>query len=502
MKKKRERLPHHSFDSSFAREFPIANKVPALLVIYNIQTGKYVYVNAAVRRLLGYSPLQLKREGYLFVASLVHPDDMPRIREQNAQALKVANTKPYPKTDEPVVTFEYRMRHKNGKYRWLHSDGTVYDRDEQGKVLHVLNVFVDITDRKEAELATHAAIHQFQYIADNASANLLYMDRNGTIVYANDVTYKRLGYSKAAFYKRKAWQFDIAYTKKEYQTLFDRAQKEYIAPLESTIKKKNGQTIMLETAMNGVMFEKTPYLFCMSHDISERKKLEQQKDEFVAIASHELKTPVTSIKAYTQVLHRRFAKAGNTYAAYMLSKLDTQVTRLTKLIGDLLDVSKVQAGKLALEKERFDINMVVKDIVEEMQRLTTQHTIQLDLSEKQRLYGDKERIGQVLTNLLSNAIKYSPDAKEIIVKTEKKYDAFLMYVQDFGVGIPKKHLSNVFDRFFRVGKWGKSNYPGLGLGLYISFEIIKRHGGSMWVESVEGKGSTFYVSLPLQKKRG
>lgn len=502
MKKKRERLPHHSFDLSFAREFPIANKIPALLVIYNIQTGKYVYVNAAVRRLLGYSPLQLKRKGYPFIASLVHPDDMPRIMEQNAQALKVANTKPYPKTDEIIVTFEYRMRHKNGKYRWLHSDGTVYDRDNNGNVLHVLNVSVDITTRKEAELVADSAIKRFQYIADNASAILAYLDRKGTIVYANAISYALLGLSKEAFYKRKAWDFDRSFTQKQYQAFFDRTQKEHISPFEVTIKKKNGQPMVLEVAVNGVIFQDTPYLFCMAHDVSARKKLEQQKDEFVAIASHELKTPVTSIKAYTQVLHRRFAKAGNTYAAYMLSKLDTQVTRLTKLIGDLLDVSKVQAGKLALEKEQFDINMVVKDIVEEMQRLTTQHTIQLDLSEKQRLYGDKERIGQVLINLLSNAIKYSPDAQEIIVKTEKKYDAFLMYVQDFGVGIPKKHLGNVFDRFFRVRKRGKSNYPGLGLGLYISFEIIKRHGGSMWVESVEGKGSTFYVSLPLQKKRG
>lgn len=233
-------------------------------------------------------------------------------------------------------------------------------------------------------------------------------------------------------------------------------------------------------------------------EIEQRKKLEKQKDEFIGIASHELKTPVTSIKAYTQVLKRKFEKRGDTNSAYQLAKMDAQINKLADLIGDLLDVTKIQAGKLQFHIEEFDFDELVKEIVEIMQLTAENHDIHLQGSTHKKVYGDKERIGQVITNLISNAIKYSPHNKEIIVKMTGHADKVELCVQDFGVGIEKDKQDKIFERFYRVSGPENMTFPGLGLGLYISSEIIKRLGGKIWVESVLGKGSSFSFMIPIE----
>jgi signal transduction histidine kinase len=236
-------------------------------------------------------------------------------------------------------------------------------------------------------------------------------------------------------------------------------------------------------------------------EINERRKLEKQKDEFIGIASHELKTPVTSIKAYTQVLQFRFRKEENSKATQLLSKMDAQIDKLANLVSDLLDVTKVQGGKLQFHKSYFDSNELIEEIVEEMQRTTEKHLIIKDLAHSKSLWGDRDRIGQVIINFLTNAIKYSPHSEKIIVKTSIDSKNIIISVQDFGVGIPKEAQKKVFNRFFRVGGDKLETFPGLGLGLYISSEIIKRHNGKIWVESEKGQGSTFYLSLPINKRQ-
>ncbi len=235
-------------------------------------------------------------------------------------------------------------------------------------------------------------------------------------------------------------------------------------------------------------------------DITERKQLERQKDDFLGIASHELKTPVTSIKAYGQVLQKIFTKKGDGISTEMLQKMDAQVNKLTNLIGDLLDVTKIQSGNLVLHEETFNFNRFIEETMQEMQLTTDQHQLVVKLGAPVEIYGDKERVAQVLTNLISNAIKYSPHAKKIIVQSVKTRDTVTLSVQDFGIGIPKKKQPLVFERFYRVSGSKEDTFPGLGLGLFISAEIIKRQGGKIWVESTEGKGSTFYFSLPLRQK--
>ena len=234
-------------------------------------------------------------------------------------------------------------------------------------------------------------------------------------------------------------------------------------------------------------------------DITEQKQLQQQKDEFIGIASHELKTPVTSIKAYTQVLQAVFEREGDEKKAAMLGKMNNQVDRLTSLIGDLLDVTKIQSGRLQFNDDYFDFNQLIIDLAEDLQRTTNKHKIITELHATGLVYADKDRISQVITNLISNAIKYSPQAEQIIVNTTVEYNEIRLCVQDFGIGISADKKDKVFEQFYRVSGDKQHTFPGLGLGLYISSEIIKREGGRIWVDSTIGKGSNFCFALRLDR---
>lgn len=233
-------------------------------------------------------------------------------------------------------------------------------------------------------------------------------------------------------------------------------------------------------------------------DITERKELEKRKDEFISIASHELKTPITSLKAFTQILSKLLKEEEQSQANQYLTRMHVQINKITMLIEELLDINKIEQKKLSFEKQEFDIKELSLEIVEDIKVVNPDFKIQIKGASRVKIFGDRDRIGQVLINLLNNAIKYSPNSKEIILTIEKKEGFVEVSVKDFGIGIAKNHLGLVFDRFFRAPGLKQETFPGLGLGLYISAEIIKRHGGKITVKSKEGKGSTFSFYIPLK----
>ncbi len=256
--------------------------------------------------------------------------------------------------------------------------------------------------------------------------------------------------------------------------------------------------------LNAQRIDHVDLILLAMEDITERKQAErareqmlEQRTEFMAIASHELKTPVTTLKGYTQMLLTRFTNAGDERSAALLVKMNTQLGKLIHLITELLDVTKIEAGQLSWHTEPFDLNALVRDIVEEMGQMSERHQIRLEETLPLLVSGDGERLGQVLTNLLTNAMKYSPQANEIVVRLALGTQSATVSVQDFGIGIaPEKH-EHLFERFFRVSDPASKTFPGLGLGLFISAQIVKRHGGRMWVESRAGVGSTFFFTVPL-----
>lgn len=225
------------------------------------------------------------------------------------------------------------------------------------------------------------------------------------------------------------------------------------------------------------------------------------RDDFISVASHELKTPVTSVKMFAQILKKHSEQIGDTKAVNHLTKMDNQINKLTELIYDLLNVSKIQAGRMEFRKELFDFDKAVKEVVDILQQSETKHTIVIEGLTKKKIYGDEERIGQVINNLVSNAIKYSPKSDKIIIRAKANKENVNVAVQDFGIGMEKAHLARIFERFYRVYDTTDKTFPGLGIGLYITSEIIKRHGGKFWVDSIPGTGSTFYFSLPIEEKK-
>lgn len=235
------------------------------------------------------------------------------------------------------------------------------------------------------------------------------------------------------------------------------------------------------------------------HDVSESWLVEKQKDTFTATASHELKTPVTTIKAFIQILQKRLAKCDDAEIIRYLSKVDLQLNRLTGLIEELLDVTRIEAGKLELHQEKLDIDQIIDETVEDFQKITETHCLIKHGKVGGIIFGDRDRLNQVLINLISNAIKYSPGSNEIIIRTAKRKSEVVVSVQDFGIGIPKKDRFKIFDRFYRVINSSGERFGGLGLGLYIASEIIIKHGGKIGVRSEENRGSTFFFTLPLKE---
>lgn len=236
-------------------------------------------------------------------------------------------------------------------------------------------------------------------------------------------------------------------------------------------------------------------------DINEKKLLQKQQNDFVSIATHELKTPVPSAKAFAQVLQRKFQKSGDKFSATQLGKIDMQMNNLTALISDMLDATKIDSGQLRMNFELFTFDVFVKEIVEDVQRTSIKHKIRIEGKTNKKIIADRERTGQVLINLLTNAMKYSPDSNNIIVHLKGTSTTVEVGVQDFGIGIPKDKQLKVFERFYRVIGAKDNTFSGLGLGLFISSEIIKRQNGKIWVESKYKNGSTFCFTLPIQQTK-
>ncbi|GAC1369471.1 MAG: hypothetical protein NVS2B12_21770 [Ktedonobacteraceae bacterium] len=232
-------------------------------------------------------------------------------------------------------------------------------------------------------------------------------------------------------------------------------------------------------------------------DITKQKEAEQRKDEFISTASHELRTPLTTVKATTQLLKRTAIKRNLPEIALSLTKMEGQINLLTRLIAELLDVSKIQAGQIDYLEEPIEIDGFVHEVVETFQLIAPSHRIIVSGSTQQQISGDRGRLEQVLVNLLNNAVKYSPHAQQVdIILSSDDEEHAIIRVRDYGNGIAREDQSRIFERFYRASNPYSKTIAGLGMGLYIASEIVKRHAGQINVESKVGEGSTFSVMLP------
>ena len=225
------------------------------------------------------------------------------------------------------------------------------------------------------------------------------------------------------------------------------------------------------------------------------------------MASHELKTPITSINGYVQLLLNIYNEQNDeklhmskTVVKSSLNTIARQVSKLTRLVSELLDLSKIESGKLELHTSEFSLTELLEESVQDARNTTSRHAIIFDSDFDGKIKADKDRIGQVMTNLLNNAIKYSPDADKIEVSLKGDNKMAVIHVKDYGIGIDKKEQLRIFERFYRVEGRSEQTYPGFGIGLFITSEIVQRHMGTISVRSEKGRGAVFTVTLPLTSK--
>ncbi|HLV99279.1 MAG TPA: ATP-binding protein, partial [Ktedonobacterales bacterium] len=293
-------------------------------------------------------------------------------------------------------------------------------------------------------------------------------------------------------------------------------QEEPIRYLQEVMRRPDGTTLPVlvsavrlpafaqehSQALDGVA--PRPMAAIVMQDITALKEAERLKDEFVALVSHELKNPLTSIKGYTQLLRAQLeAREGlalSEQEQLCLHVVEEEADRLSALASDVIDVSRLQSGRLVLRIEELDLVSLVRQVAERLQITTKAHTLHLLAdSDSIWLHGDRNRLEQVLLNLIANAIKYTPQGGSIDITVTQAEDGQSVQVRihDCGIGIPQEQQARLFARFSRASNASAHGITGTGLGLFLCRELIERHGGRIWLESEEGQGSTFSFLLPL-----
>ncbi len=263
-------------------------------------------------------------------------------------------------------------------------------------------------------------------------------------------------------------------------------------------RRKDGTEFAAEASISKLDLEMGPICTVILRDISDRKHIEQMKDEFVSIVSHELRTPLTSIHGSLGLLASGLLNA-NSEAGQRLLKIAVNSTdRLVRLINDILDIERIESGRVKMENQLCSVPDLITAAVNEIQGIADKAQIKLSVSTvAAELRGDRDRIVQTLTNLLSNAIKFSPMGSTIFITTKPQNQSIQFTVQDQGRGIPPEKLEMIFERFQQVDSSDSRNHEGTGLGLSICHSIVSQHGGTIWVESTLGQGSSFHFTLPL-----
>jgi two-component system CheB/CheR fusion protein len=421
----------------------------------------------------------------------LHPEDTSTVERELQESIK--QRKP--------LDIEFRIVWPDGSVHWILSKAYPY-YDWAGEAEKMVGVNINVTERRRAIEALAESEKRFHNMSDNAPVMIWMADESQHCTFLNKTwlsfTGKKLEEECGAGWYKGIHPEDLDRFLQVYDNAY--ANKEEFK-IDYRIRRADGQ---YRWVMNyGVPRRTTEGTFigyigtCI--DINDRIDLERQKDDFMGIASHELKTPVTSIKAYAQILQEKFRKANDTASASMLGRLDMQIDKLTNLINTLLDVARIQSGQMDYDQEFFDINTFIQEIKEDIQEAYPEHQIIITLNAKGEVFADRARIGQVLNNLISNAVKYSPDSNKIVIETELTKGEFIFSVRDYGLGVPIDQQDKIFQRFYRVSESSGNRVAGLGLGLFISSQIVKQQGGKIWLESQPGKGSQFSFSLPEKR---
>ena len=425
---------------------------------------------------------------------ILHPDDLIAVLDAYIPAFGKC---------EPYFLPAVRLKRFDGQYRWhfVKSNPRILPN---GEFMGYIGVIFDIHESKVAEDALKESEEHFRQMADLMPAKISNASPDGAVTYYNK---SWLDYTGMSFKELQDFGYHNIIHPGELQEFLRLFQVATVTgtvlEMEMRFRNKEGEYIWHLNRASPVMNESghIKMWIGVTTEIQKIKEEEQLKDNFLSMASHELKTPVTTIKAYGQIAESILEAKGDLKTLGLVQNMGKQVNKLTTLINDLLDITKIQKGRLIYTEVFFDFTELIKEVIDDMQKTSFTHKIISDLDDSPKVFGDKDKISQVLNNLISNAIKYSPRSDKILITTQVENDGVKLSVQDFGIGISEKEQEHVFEQFYRVSGENQSTFPGMGIGLYICLEIIKSHGGKIWVESGINMGSTFYIWLPFDHRK-
>jgi len=374
-------------------------------------------------------------------------------------------------------------------------------KDQEGNMLAILHTAIDVTEQVKSKIDLVKAGEKLRFAIESANAGTWTRDlRRGDFI--PSTRYKELfGFGAE---EDMPYEATLGFIHEDFRELViaarERAIKDNVPySLEYPIILNEDKVKWLKS-YGKVENDSTgnfPMLSGIVLDITEQKLDEIRKNDFIAIVSHELKTPLTSLKGYTQLLNHKAKKDGDEFTVGTLTRIENQVNKMHTLINGFLNVSRLEAGKITLDKKTFDLHELIIECIEETRTTTSKHVFNIGKIPAVSVHADREKIWAVVCNLLSNAVKYAPGGGDIDIDCIRQEDIIQVSIKDEGMGIRPYDLEKLFDRFYRVENERSNSITGFGIGLYLSAEIIKGHQGKIWAESEFGQGATFHFAIPL-----
>jgi len=369
--------------------------------------------------------------------------------------------------------------------------------NEDGEVGAGLIMALDITEIKQAEEKSA----KLAAIVESSDDAIVSKTLESVITSWNDAAQRMFGYSAGEIIGETIYKIIPADRQEEEPRILERLKKgERVEHFETKRLAKDGRLLDVSLTISPVKDKQGNIigLSKIARDITEKKLAEQRKNDFIGMASHELKTPLTSLNGIIQVASNKLKHSQDAFLSSAMQKAGAQVKRMTAMINGFLNVSRLEGGKMPLEKESFDLALLLNEIMDETRLVVGTHTVISTESGPAMVNADREKISSVIANLVGNGVKYSPRGTTIEMACEMNDKTVTVKIKDEGMGIKPDDLKKIFDRYYRVETDDTRHISGFGIGLYLCAEIIERHNGRLWADSEPGKGSTFYFELPLE----
>jgi PAS domain S-box-containing protein len=507
----------------------ITDAAPSVIATYNIHSGKYLFISEGIKKLLGYEVEVVVKQGVEFFINIIHPDDITKLMADNAKALDEANASP--DNNNTIQEFIYRMRHKNGSYRWFQTYGTIFDRNSEGKVESILNISHDITDRITAQEKIAEQELFIQHLAD-ASPTILYLFdvKTNSIMYVNKEIYFVLGYTTEEIIATGSGVVSQLYHPDEYELLPHRResdrrfqQRNSMIQYECRMKSKDKEwkwllvrEIIFKADEKGIPIQ----ILGAALDISNRKEMERSLvqnsfqleqsnaslEEFAYVASHDLKEPLRKISTFSdRLVNSQFDKLNDEGKTYLKKIIDAS-QRMQTMITDLLSISMISGDR---SFQKHSLNSVLDD---------ARHALEFNIEQKNaRIEADNlpeanivpSQFRQLFQNLISNSLKFVPAEVAPVISIRSRYltpddvshlqinkaNRYLkLEFKDNGIGFEEEYAGKIFQIFQRLH--GRSEYEGTGIGLAICKKIVEHHRGVIYASGKPGQGSVFTIILP------